>query len=89
MRSELDQASELTAKLRELAKSGRTAYGATVPRSGDEVAVDQLAVFGELLVVLATYMDRAQKTIRNLTWALTALTAVLVIDALIRVFNLH
>ncbi len=89
MRSELGDASELIAKLGELAKSGRTAYGPAVPRSGDEVVVDQIAVFGELLVVLARYMDRAQKTIRNLTLVLTVLTALLVIEAVVRFFNLH
>jgi hypothetical protein len=57
-----------------------------LPRSGDEVAIDQLAVFGELLVVLARYMDRAQNTIKWLTVVLTVLTAVLVIDALLRWF---
>jgi hypothetical protein len=72
MKSELTQASELTAKLAELAKQAGS-------RNGDEVAVNQLATFGELLVVLARYMDRAQKTIRNLTWVLTVLTFFLVI----------
>jgi hypothetical protein len=40
-----------------IAPIGRTDRLPNVPRSGDEVAIDQLAVFGELLVVLARYMD--------------------------------
>jgi len=34
-------------------------------------------------------MDRAQTTIKRLTWVLTVLTAVLVIEAIARFFNLH
>jgi hypothetical protein len=48
-----------------------------------------LAVFGELLVVLARYMDRAQSTIRNLTWVLTVLTGLLVLEAVARFVKLH
>jgi len=66
MTSELALASELTGRLQELAKQIKLP-APNLPRSGDEVVIDQLAVFGELLVVLARYMDKAQKTIKNLT----------------------
>lgn len=89
MKDELAQASELAAKLKELSQTIRTPYASNIPRSGDDVAVEQMAVFGQLLVVLARYMDRAQKTIRNLTWVLTVLTGLLVIEAVARFFNLH
>jgi hypothetical protein len=53
MKDDLTEASELAAKLKELSQTIRTPYANNIPRSGDEVAVDQIAVFGELLVVLA------------------------------------
>ena len=76
MKSDLDQASELAAKLQELAKQ-QSLPRPNIPRSGDEVVVDQLAVFGNLLVVLARYVDGAQTTIKRLTVVLTVLTALL------------
>jgi hypothetical protein len=72
-----------------IAPIGRTDRLPNIPRSGDEVAIDQLAVFGELPVVLARYMDRAQSTIRNLTWVLTVLTGLLVLEAVARFVKLH
>jgi hypothetical protein len=56
-------------------------------RGGDEIAKDQVAVFGELLVVLARQLDGAQQTVKRLTWVLTALTAFLVIEAVVRYFS--
>jgi hypothetical protein len=85
MKSDLDQASELVAKLQELAKQIALPRP-NIPRSGDEVAIDQLAVFGNLLLVLARYMDGAQTTIKRLTVVLTVLTALLVVDAFARYF---
>jgi hypothetical protein len=70
----LRQASDLVAKLRDLAIPRPH-----IARSGDEIATEQLAVFGELLVALARYMDGAQRTITRLTWVLTVLTTVLVV----------
>jgi hypothetical protein len=58
----------------------------TLPRSGQDIAADQIPVFGELLVVLATDLDKAQRKIELLTWVITVLTAVLVIDASVRWF---
>jgi hypothetical protein len=79
------QTSELVRQLRELAKVGRI-YPPPTPRKGEDVVADQIPVFAELLVVLAQELDKAQKTIERLTWVLTALTAVLVIDAGVRWF---
>jgi len=76
-------ASELVEKLKELSKTGRT-YPPTIPRTGQDITADQLPVFGELLVVLATDLERAQRKIEWLTWAITEMTAVLVIDAVLR-----
>jgi hypothetical protein len=53
----------------------------------DAIATDQLTVFGELLVVLARQLDGAQQTVKRLTWVLTALTAFLVIEAVVRYFS--
>jgi hypothetical protein len=99
MKDDLAQASELAAKLKELSQTIRTPYANNIPRSGDDVAVEQMAVFGQLLVVLARYMDTAQRTIKNLTWAIFVLTAILAfdelprlsphIDALLQLFNSH
>jgi hypothetical protein len=79
------RASELVEKLNELAKAGRV-YPPTIPRTGQDIAADQLPVFGELLVVLATDLDKAQRKIEWLTWAITGMTAVLVVDAVLRLF---
>jgi hypothetical protein len=79
------KAAALVERLKELAKQVRLPPP-NIPRSGDEVAIDQLAVFGELLVVLAQDLDKAQRKIELLTWAITALTAFLVIDAVVRWF---
>ena len=85
MKGEMAEASELVARLEALAKQAPLPR-ANLPRSGDEVAIDQLAVFGKLLVVLARYMDKAQTTIKWLTIVLTALTTVLAVDAVVRWF---
>jgi hypothetical protein len=77
------RASELVKELKELAKTGRV-YPPTIPRTGQDIVADQLPVFGELLVVLATDLDKAQRKIEWLTWAITGMTAVLVVDALLR-----
>jgi hypothetical protein len=77
------RASELVEKLKELAKTGRI-YPSTIPRTGQDITADQLPVFGELLAVLATDLDKAQRKIEWLTWAITGMTAVLVIDAVLR-----
>ena len=82
---DLKHASELVTKLQTLAKQIPLPRP-NLPRSGDEVVIDQLAVFGDLLVALARYMDRARNTIKWLTVLLTVLTAVLVVDALLRWF---
>jgi hypothetical protein len=84
MNSDLKRASELVAKLEELSKQNRSSGSV---RSGDEVATEQLAVFGELLVVLARGMDRAQNAIKWLTVVITVLTGVLVVEALARWFQ--
>lgn len=84
MKRELAEATILIARLNELASQGTRAGDPSVQRRGDEVAINQLAVFGELLVVLARYMDRAQRTIKQLTCVLVALTALLAVDVLPR-----
>ena len=48
--------------------------------------MNQIAAFGDLLVTLTNYMDKAQRTIKRLTWVLTILTLILVVDAGIRWF---
>jgi hypothetical protein len=82
------KATELVEKLKELSKTGRT-YPPTIPRTGQDITADQLPVFGELLVVLAAELDKAQRKIEWLTWAITGMTAVLVIDAVLRLFIGH
>jgi len=82
----MGRASELVQKLQELSKTGR-AWPPNLPRSGQDITADQLPVFGELLVVLAQDLDKAQRKIELLTWAITAMTAMLVIDALLRLFT--
>jgi hypothetical protein len=79
------KATALVERLKELAKTGRV-FPPTVPRTGQDIAADQLPVFGELLVVLAEDLDKAQRKIEWLTWAITAMTGVLVLDAIIRLF---
>jgi hypothetical protein len=80
------KATDLVERLKELAKAGRI-YPPTLPRTGQDIAADQLPVFGELLVVLAADLDRAQRKIEWLTWAITGMTAVLVIDAVLRLLD--
>ena len=75
--------SELVQKLQELSKAGR-GWPPNLPRSGQDITADQLPVFGELLVVLANDLDKAQRKIEWLTWAITGMTAMLVIDAALR-----
>jgi hypothetical protein len=79
--------------LKELATRGRVSPP-HLPRSGEDITADQLPVFGELLVVLARDLDKAQRKIEWLTWAITGLTAVLVLltavlvlDAVVRFFT--
>ena len=78
MHDHLRRAEALVANLQSLSKQQGS-------RSGDEIATDQLAVFGELLVVLARHLDDAQQTVRRLTWALTALTILLVVLTIVLV----
>jgi hypothetical protein len=87
MRDHLKRAATLVVKLQELAKENSPIGSDRPRRSGDEVATDQLSVFGELLVVLARHLDQAQQTVARLTWALVALTAFLVIDAALRAMS--
>jgi hypothetical protein len=77
MDKNLRRASELIEKLKALAKEATS----EPPRSGDLVAIDQMAVFGELLFTLALYMDKAQRRIKLLSAVLTVLTALLVLEA--------
>lgn len=88
MGDDLKRASELVGELKKLSKQAAPPY-ATLPRSGDEIAIDQIAVFGELLVELTRYMDRAQRTIKNLTVAIAGLTALLVAEAVALFLGLH
>ena len=60
------------------------AHRAAEPLIHRHAEADQLPVFGELLVVLATDLDKAQRKIEWLTWAITGMTAGLVIDAVLR-----
>jgi hypothetical protein len=62
MNKHLREAEAYASRLRELANENH------VPgRSGDEIATDQIAEFGGLLLHLARYMDDAQWTIKALT----------------------
>jgi hypothetical protein len=79
----VSKAEALVQRLKELATVGRV-YPPPAPRKGEDVVADQIPVFAELLVELAKELDRAQKKIEYLTWVITFLTAVLVIDALVR-----
>ncbi len=54
------KAIELVKRLQELAKTGRL-YPPPTPRTGQDVAADQLPVFGELLVVLAEDLDKHRR----------------------------
>jgi hypothetical protein len=85
MENNLKRASDLVLELQRLAKQA-AGSDPNLPRGEDAIAIDQLAVFGDLLVVLARYVDRAQSIIKWLTLVLTVLTAVLVIDAGMRWF---
>jgi hypothetical protein len=80
-----NRASELVTQLQELAKQGPIPPS-NLPRRWDDITANQLPVFGELLVVLANDLDKAQRKIAYLTWVITALTAVLVVDAVVRLF---
>jgi hypothetical protein len=82
------KADELVKHLQELAKAGRISPQPT-PRKGEDVVADQLPVFAELLVVLAKDLDRAQRKIEYLTWAILVLTGALVLDVLWRLFTGH
>jgi hypothetical protein len=84
----VSRASELVARLQELSKLAKT-HSPTLPRTGQDIVPEQLPVFGELLVVLAADLDRAQKKIELLTWVIAGLTAVLVVDAVVRLFTGH
>jgi hypothetical protein len=86
MKEEMAEAPELVTRLEELATELGFSRPKNLPRDGDHIAINQLAVFGKLLVVLTRYMDRAQKTIKRLTWVLTVLTAILALDAIVRIF---
>jgi hypothetical protein len=70
----------LVEKLKELAKTGGV-FPPTIPRTGHDIAAAQLPAFRELLVMLATDLDKAQRKIEWLTWAIIGMTAVLVVDA--------
>jgi hypothetical protein len=82
------KADELVNHLQKLADAGRISPPPT-PRKGDDVVADQLPVFAELLVVLAKDLDKAQKKIEYLTWAILVLTSVLTLDVLWRLFTSH
>jgi hypothetical protein len=82
----MKRANELVDRLRDEAKRGRVSPQ-HLPRSGQDIVADQLPVFGELLVVLAEELDKAQRKIEYLTWAIFGLTAILVIDAAVRFFE--
>jgi hypothetical protein len=84
--TDLRKPSELVAELKALALRGRV-FPPNLPRSGEDITADQLPVFGELLLVLARDLDKAQRKIEWLTWAITGLTAVLVLDAVARFFT--
>jgi hypothetical protein len=88
MAEELDEATKLVSELETLAKELRWSRPQDMPRDADDLAIHQLAVFGKLIVLLARYMDRAQTTIKRLTWVLTAMTAVLVGEVILRFFHL-
>ncbi len=75
----------LVLRLQELSKLGRI-HPPQLPRSGQDIVADQLPVFGELLVVLAEDLDKAQRKIELLTWVVTVLTLALVVDAGVRLF---
>jgi hypothetical protein len=64
----------LVKRLQELAIDGRS-YPPPRPRKGEDVAADQIPVFAELLVELAKELDKAQHTIKWLTWVIAGLTA--------------
>jgi hypothetical protein len=86
MGNDLHRASELVAQLEKLAKEAPLPRP-NLPRRPDEIAIDQMAVFGALLVELAKYMDAAQRTIKKLTFLILILTVVLVFEAVFRLLH--
>jgi hypothetical protein len=86
MKEIMSEAPELVGRLEELAREAK-GVGGKGGRSGDEVIIDQMAVFGELLVVLAKNLDEAQGTIVRLTWVILFLTFVLAGDVVARWFH--
>jgi hypothetical protein len=89
------KSTELVQKLQELSKAGRV-WPPTIPRTGQDITADQLPVFGELLVILAEDLDKAQRKIERLTvaliWmtgALVIMTLVLVVDVVHRIWTGH
>jgi hypothetical protein len=48
-------------------------------KSGDEVIGNMLPEFAELVVALNAEVDKAQKTMVRLTWAVTALTVIMLV----------
>ena len=62
----MDEKSKLVARLEELARQASSQEPNT--RSGNVVAIDQIAVFGQLLVVLGQDLNKAQKSVEYLTW---------------------
>jgi hypothetical protein len=87
----LKDAGEWVQKLDALAQENRLpaarASSGRAVRGGDEIATDQLAAFGQLLVVLARFLDESQQTVARLTWAIAFLTVVLVADVLWRILG--
>jgi hypothetical protein len=77
------RADELVTRLQALAREN----AGSPSRSGDVIATEQLAAFGELMVVLARQLDQAQHTVKNLTWIIFVLTVLIAADAGIRVYD--
>jgi len=73
----MDEKSQLIARLDELARQASSPESNT--RSGNVIAIDQIAVFGQLLVVLGQDLNKAQKRIEYLTWAIAVLTAAIAV----------
>jgi hypothetical protein len=84
-KDDLRRANELTRRLQELARENQPKRGEV--RGGDVIATDQLAAFGELLVVLARHLDDAQQTVKRLTVVIAGLTAVLAADVIWRLWT--
>jgi hypothetical protein len=81
----MDEKSKLIARLDELARQASSPEPNT--RSADVIAIDQIAVFGRLLVVLGQDLNKAQKKIEYLTWAIAILTAVIAVLTAVLVFD--